>query len=62
MAANFEEIIKKVKPFKGTLGGAICELGVGGDGSVNLHEVELDGVATKAAVKSITRQDSLWQK
>jgi len=41
---------------------AICRLGCGGDGSVYLHEMEKDGITMKVAVKSVTKNDSLWLK
>jgi len=62
MASECEKLLKNLKRCEGALGKAICKLGCGGDVSVYLHELSKNGLVTKVAVKSITKQDLLWQK
>jgi len=62
MAFECEHLARNLRKISGSLGIEISRLGCGGDGKVCLHELKRDGVVTKVAVKSVSRQDALWQK
>ena len=62
MSLENQYLLKDLKKLNGSLGEAICGLGVGGDGHISLHTWENDDDKKLVAVKSVSRQDLDWQK